>query len=133
MLHVTSIYGALIALIFVALSQKVIRARRLGRVSMGDGGDLSLARRIRAQGNCAEYAPIALFLLALSEAQGTPVVVLHALGISLVAGRLLHGFGFGIDDLDMRARVGGMVLTLTPITVMALGLLGHALWQVVRV
>lgn len=64
-LGITSVYAAAIALLLLALSWRVIEARRAGRVSLGDGGDRALLRRIRAQGNCAEYAPMGLILLAL--------------------------------------------------------------------
>ncbi len=126
MFPVTSFYAALIALVFLVLSARVIRYRRSNKIGLGDDGDKSLLKRMRAQANCAEYAPIALMLLALVEAQGAPLIAVHILGLLLLAGRVLHGWGFSVSPPVMGARVGGMVLTLTMIAAAALGLLAHA-------
>lgn len=48
----------------------VIATRRKSGVSMGDGGEPLLERRMRAQSNAAEYLPIFLILLAIAEMQG---------------------------------------------------------------
>ena len=123
MTPITAFYAALVTILFVALSLAVIRLRRGRRVSMGDAGDRALQRRIRAQANCAEYAPIGLLLLALLELNGTAPILLHAVGLSLLAGRLLHGWGFGRDDMFMAARVPGMLLTVGSIALAAILLL----------
>ncbi|MEO0679422.1 MAG: MAPEG family protein, partial [Pseudomonadota bacterium] len=47
-----------------------LQLRQGAGVSLGDGGDLRLQRRTRAQGNLVEYAPLFLILLALAEMQG---------------------------------------------------------------
>ena len=70
-----------------------------------------LLRRIRVHGNFAEYVPLALFLMALAELQGLPPLILHALGLSLLAGRALHAFGVPRPPEDYRFRVAGMGLT----------------------
>ena len=123
----TSLHAGLIAAIFLALSARVILYRRAHRVSMGDRGDAVLARRIRAQANCAEYAPVGIVLLLLLELQGFGAAILHALGLMLVAGRAIHGWGFTRSDTAMWPRVGGMALTLTMIGICALLLLISAL------
>lgn len=127
MLPVTAIYAALLAFLFIGLSARVILYRRAQGLSLGDEGDRALLQRMRAQANCAEYAPFGLLLLALSEAQGAPAPALHLLGLALLAGRVLHAVGLSADPQVMAARVGGMVLTLTTLTVMAAGLFLHAL------
>lgn len=60
-----------------------------------NGGHAALELAARVQGNCAEYAPIGLLLLALTEAQGAPSLAVHALGLMLLAGRILHFIGYG--------------------------------------
>ena len=127
MLAITSIYAALIALIFLALSIRVIRYRRATRKGLGDEGDKSLLKRMRAQANCAEYAPIGLILLALTEAAGAPGAAVHVLGLTLFLGRVAHGYGFSASPPNMVLRTVGMGLTLTMIGLSALGLLAHAL------
>ena len=125
---VTSLYAALIALLFIALSVRVVRYRRAKQLSMGDHGDNSLLKRTRAHANCAEYAPLSLILLGLAEAQGTPVLALHILGLMMLIGRLAHAYGFSASPPIMNLRVLGMILTYLMIALTALGLLGHAIF-----
>ena len=127
MLAVTSIYAGLIALIFLWLSLRVIRYRRGNSISLGDAGDKSLLKRMRAQANCAEYAPFGLLLLALVELSGAPVLATHVLGALLLAGRALHAWGFSASPPIMNARVLGTAFTLLMILISALGLILHGL------
>lgn len=52
------------------LSWRVIQGRRSSGASLGDGGDTTLERRIRAQRNLTEYAPLFVVLIAILELQG---------------------------------------------------------------
>lgn len=126
MLGLTAVYAGLCGLLMVVLSAGVIRQRGRARVSLGDGGDAGLIRWIRAQGNFAEYVPLALLLLALAEAQGAPAVALHGLGGALVLGRVLHAWGM-VSARDLHpARGAGMVLTFAVLVLTSAGLLAHA-------
>jgi uncharacterized membrane protein YecN with MAPEG domain len=118
MLTVTALYAAALAALFLWLSARVIGARGRARVSLGDGGDAGLLARIRAHGNCAEYAPMGLILMAATELNGAPHWLVHALGLTLLAGRVLHALG--LSHGRMRLRVAGMGLTLTMIGFAAL-------------
>ncbi|MAQ83141.1 MAPEG family protein [Psychromarinibacter halotolerans] len=118
---ITAIYASLLALLFLGLSAWVIRGRYAFRVSQGDGGEALLARRIRAHGNCAEYAPIGVLMLLLAELQGMSPALLHLFGLMLVAGRLSHAIGFGRTPQISRLRIAGMVLTVVAITLAAIG------------
>lgn len=126
--EITPIYAALSALLLVTLSARVITYRRQNHLSLGDEGDKGLLKRMRAQANCAEYVPVALILLLLVELRGAPGIAVHALGITLVIGRVLHGWGFSSRPPIMPMRVSGMVLTLLMIIISALGLLAHSLF-----
>lgn len=128
MVPVTSIYGGALALLFLVLSLRVIRYRRGNRISLGDHGDRALEQRMRAQGNCAEYAPIAVLLLLLAELQGAPGVALHFLGLLVLIGRLAHGYALSATPMNMRLRVIGMVSTLSMILITASGLVLHGLF-----
>ncbi|MEM9278908.1 MAG: MAPEG family protein, partial [Pseudomonadota bacterium] len=68
---VTTIAATVLGVWLVILSLRVISQRRTASVSLGDGGDENLSRRIRAQANLSEYAPTGLILLLLAELQGT--------------------------------------------------------------
>lgn len=128
MISITPLYAGLIALLFIVLSIRVIKVRRGERISLGDGGDSNMTYRIRAQANLAEYAPLALILLAMSEMQGAPAWVVHILGLMLLIGRLMHGWAMSQTPQNLRFRVYGMLLTLIMITFTALANIGHALF-----
>ncbi|MFT6675992.1 MAG: putative membrane protein YecN with MAPEG domain [Sulfitobacter sp.] len=125
---VTPLYAALIALLFLGLSWRVISYRRAKHLSLGDTGDKNLLKRMRAQANCAEYAPLALVLMLLSELSGAPELVLHLMGSALLLGRVLHALGFAATPQKIILRQIGMLLTLLMIALSALGLIGHALF-----
>ncbi len=119
MLPITSFYASLIAVVFLLLSARVIMYRRKNRLSLGDEGDKSLLKRMRAQANCAEYAPFALLLLALIEMTQTPNLIVHILGLMILAGRVLHGYGFSHSPPIMNFRVAGTALTLSMLALSA--------------
>ncbi|KIN60493.1 Membrane-associated protein in eicosanoid and glutathione metabolism [Sulfitobacter noctilucae] len=123
----TPLYAGLLALIFVVLSWRVILYRRANLISLGDSGDKALLKRMRAQANCAEYAPVAIILMLLAELSGAPGVAVHTLGIAFVTGRILHAIGFSATPQKIGLRQIGMVLTLMGITFSALGLILHGL------
>ncbi|AXT25406.1 hypothetical protein D1823_01615 [Ruegeria sp. AD91A] len=120
MLAITPIYAALIAILYVALSVKVILQRRSDKISVGDGGSKLMIKAIRTHSNCAEYAPIALLLIAMVELQGAGGLILHGLGLMLLAGRLLHAYGFGRTPQIVILRQAGMSLTFLAILIAAI-------------
>ena len=127
LLHVTPIYAGLLALLFILLSARVI-GRRIGAgVSLGDGGDARLMRRIRVQGNFAEYAPFGVLLLAVAELAGAAPLWLHLCGLLLLAGRIGHAIGLGAEPQIMILRRAGMVATFTALGALGLTCLGLAL------
>lgn len=111
MFAITGTYAAILTLLFMFLSARVIVYRRVNRISLGDAGDPVLLSRIRAQGNCVEYAPLGIVLMALAEGQGSAPFWLHVCGILLTAGRLSHGLNFTLQLRQVLLRSGGMVLT----------------------
>jgi hypothetical protein len=120
-MSVTPIYAGLLALLFVLLSLRVIGMRRSARVALGDGGNPALLRRQRVHGNFAEYAPLALLLMALAELQNLPDWMIHAIGIFLLVGRVAHAYGVGSEPETPRARVFGMALTFVALGAGAVG------------
>ena len=61
--RIVLLYAALLGLILVYLSYRVVSYRVKYKVGIGDGGNTKLARAIRVQGNFVEYVPIALLLI----------------------------------------------------------------------
>ncbi|MCC7049728.1 MAG: MAPEG family protein [Alphaproteobacteria bacterium] len=125
--QITLLYAGLAALLLLALSVYVIRLRWRYLVGLGDGGQPVLARAIRVHANFVEYTPIALILLFLLERAGYAPGVVHALGASLVAGRLAHAWGLARDDGPSVGRALGVALTFGMLLVAALLALYSAL------
>lgn len=117
---ITPIYAGLVALLFVFLSFRVIRARRQSKVPLGDGGDRLLLRRLRAQGNLAEYAPMIIVLMALGELQDASGLLIHVIGLCLLGGRCIHAYGVSREPETYALRVTGMALTFTAMIMGAL-------------
>ena len=108
---VVSVYAALLTLLFIALSVRTIRLRRRLRIAIGDADHIEMRRAMRVHANFAEYVPLALLLIYLTEISGAPVLLVHALGISLLVGRVAHAYGVSQVDENFRFRVFGMVMT----------------------
>lgn len=112
---ITALYAGLLAPILVLLSVRVIGQRRSARVAIGHGEDQTLLRRMRVHANFTEYVPMALILLALAENLKTTPLLLHVMGLALLAGRLLHAYGVSQDKENINVRVVGMSLTFAAI------------------
>ncbi|MEO1329074.1 MAG: MAPEG family protein [Pseudomonadota bacterium] len=126
-LPITSFYVGVLALLFLALSFNVSLGRIKGQVSLGDGGDKGLMRRIRAQANAAEYLPLALIILALVEGSTAPPWVAHLFGSALVVGRLFHAYALTKRGAPLAFRQIGVLLTWGVLFFGGLGLIGHSL------
>ncbi|MEX1108940.1 MAG: MAPEG family protein [Dongiaceae bacterium] len=87
------LYAGLLGLIALVLSVNVTMLRGKKKILFGDGGDRELMFAIRRFGNFAEYAPLGLILLGLASAGGAVGWFIHAAGIALVAGRVIHPLG----------------------------------------
>jgi hypothetical protein len=116
---ITAHYTSILLVLLLVLSIRVIMARRSAGVAIGDGGNPSLARRIRVQANLVEYAPMVLIAMAVSEAMMAHPAALHTIGLLLVAGRLLHAFGVSQDREKLVIRTAGMLLTFASVAVAA--------------
>ena len=130
-LEIVPVYGAFLAILFLTLSVRVIRARRRQKVALGDGGDIVVRRAMRVQANFAEYAPFCLLLIAFAELGGAPGLLVHGLCLTLLTGRLIHAFGVSCATEDLRYRVGGMSLTFATFAGAALANLGLSLFNLV--
>lgn len=117
---ITALYAVPLVLLFLVLTFRTIGYRRSQRISVGDGGDKELQKRMRVHANCAEYVPIGLLVIALAESLSAPAALLHSLGAGLVGGRILHAYGMSQKPQIIQMRVAGMVLTTAVIAAGAL-------------
>lgn len=112
-MNILSLYAALLALLFVALSIRTLRLRRRLRIGLGDAGNEQMLRAMRVHSNFAEYVPLSLFLIYLAEAQGAHALFIHILGLCLLSGRLSHAYGVSQANENYTFRVVGMTMTFT--------------------
>ena len=124
---IVSKYIAVLALMMLVLAWQVIAIRRRDRISLGDGGDKVLGRRIRVFGNFSEYTPMIIGLLIACELSGVSAWKLHVIGVMAIIGRILHALSFQDFVKDIKAhlllRQPGMVMTLLSILLGAIFLL----------
>lgn len=111
-LPATCTAAILMGLLLVVMTAGIGLMRRHSQISIGDGGDKLLARRVRGHANAAEQIPIALILLALVEVQGAAPGITWGIVVALVAGRLLHAAQFWFRYAPFMMRPIGVVITL---------------------
>jgi uncharacterized membrane protein YecN with MAPEG domain len=121
--YLAATYTAILALMLVALSARVIQLRYIHQVVFGDGDNVQLTRAVRGQGNFTEYVPLALIAILCLELLGQSPWLIHATGGALVAGRIAHGICFGFCENAPRLRRAGMILTFAALIIGAVGIL----------
>ncbi|EGN74425.1 MAPEG superfamily protein [Idiomarina sp. A28L] len=92
-LPVTSLFAALLTLLYLVLAVRIIRLRWRDRVGIGNGEAVDLQAAVRIHGNFIEYVPLALILLGLMELNGANPVLLYGLGGLLFLARINHAIG----------------------------------------
>ena len=118
--RIVLLYAALLGLILVYLSYRVVSYRVKYKVGIGDGGNAKLARAIRVQGNFVEYVPIALLLIFFVELAGFSAWVVHVLGVTLLGGRVWHAQGLGASSGMSRGRFVGTCISWLTISTAAI-------------
>ena len=116
---ITALYASLLVPLYVLLAARIILMRFSARVSVGDGGDKDLLRRMRVHANFAEYVPFALLLMGLAESLALDARLLHGVGIVLALGRYAHAYGMSRRKDILPLRTGGMIATLSVLIVLA--------------
>lgn len=123
-LEIAALYAGVNILILLVLAVLVVAGRRKHKITLGDGGNQDFTRAVRAHANASEYVPaglVGILILALME-PAAPLWLLHASGISLTLGRILHGFGLHTGVLNF-GRMFGMVLTWLAYLMIGAGLI----------
>lgn len=124
-LYTVGFYAGLLGLVAIWLGAHVGKTRGQVKIFMGDGGNPQLIRAMRGQGNFTENVPLTLVFLTLMALLGTPVWVLHTLGVMLVVGRILHAVHFCANDAPAWQRAVGFGLSFLVLVVSTLGLIAH--------
>lgn len=126
---VSALYVIFGAMLLIKLSFDVVKLRTQYRVAYGDGGFYELQTAIRIHGNAVEYIPIGLLLLIIMEMNGTPNWTLHACGLMLMTGRVLHSLG--LRQREFNWRRAGMSATYAALVLMVLLNIWYLPWELV--
>jgi uncharacterized membrane protein YecN with MAPEG domain len=105
------------ALVNMWLAVRCGQVRSKEKISIGDGGNDLLARRMRAHSNFAEFAPIVLILIGLLELGLGTSTWLWVVAMAFIVGRVLHGIG-----MDGQDRLRGIGIMITMLATVGLGL-----------
>lgn len=121
-LPITLCAAAAAAAINLWLSVRIGMIRGAKKISIGDGGDMELIARMRAQANFVENTPIVVVLIAVIELARTGNIWLAGVAGIYMLGRVGHGIGMDGGPLRFLRGVG----TLTTM----LAQLGLGVWAV---
>ena len=125
--HAAALWAGLHLILLLVLSVLVTRQRRKHRVEIGDGGVPALQQAIRAFGNATEYVPAALAGLGVLAIAGAPPLLIHPIGLVLLVGRVLHGFGLSRSTAATWPRAVGVLATWIAYVATAAALLFYAI------
>lgn len=118
LLPITLVAAGGAALINFWLATRIGSVRRAEKISVGDGGNMRLIARMRAQANFIEYGPLTVILIGLVElAQGPSVWLWAAMALFLI-GRVLHAIGMDGNVLRQGRSIG---TALTFLVMLGLG------------
>ncbi|WP_422344905.1 MAPEG family protein [Parasphingorhabdus sp.] len=110
-LPITLTIAGAAALVNIWLMIRVGQVRTSEKVSVGDGGNEKVIRRMRAHANFGESLPIILILIAVIELATGSSTWLWIVGGLYMLGRVAHGIGMDGGKLG-KGRMIGTVLTM---------------------
>lgn len=119
-LPITLTIAGAAALLAIWLGWRVGQLRLSEKVSVGDGGNERLLRRMRAQANFTEYTPFVLILIGAIELGAGTSWWLWLVGGVYILGRIAHAIG--MDGAGTLRQIGIWITMLT--------LLGLALYAI---
>jgi uncharacterized membrane protein YecN with MAPEG domain len=106
------VYVGINALVMLILGLMVTRARLKTQTEIGDGGGKpEMTGPLRAHANNTEYVPMALLLMWSLVSLGASFWLIHAVGLPLTIGRVLHGIGLSRSTGTSPLRFVGILLT----------------------
>ena len=109
---ITLFYTSLLGLLYAVLAARVGSYRTHSGIGFGTGDDPELMLRMRVQANFVEYVPFTLVLMALVESLSASRYGLHAMGATLLIGRVLHAIGLSRGPVPNLPRELGAGLTM---------------------
>lgn len=112
-IHTSPIYIGILTLMMMVFGVRVSALRNKFKVSLGTGDQPELQRAVRVFGNMAEWIPMILITLVVSEMLGAPQWLIHVVGIALIVGRLATLPGIRPDQTNAARAVAAMLTLLS--------------------
>jgi uncharacterized membrane protein YecN with MAPEG domain len=109
-LPTTLCFAAAAVLVNFWLGMRCGQLRHSEKISIGDGGNDRLIRRMRAQANFGEQTPLTVILVGLVELAGKGGQWLAPAVAVFILGRIAHAFG--MDDSFKPGRGIGMLTSM---------------------
>jgi uncharacterized protein len=114
-LPITLLAAALAAILNIWLAVRCGQVRTKEKVSVGDGGNDAVIRRMRAHSNFVENTPFFLALVALIElakGSGSPTWLYYVV-VAYFIGRIAHAFG--MDGWKLGRPIGTLTAMLAQV------------------
>ena len=109
--HAAALWVGLHLILLLVLSVLVVRQRRAHGVVLGDDNIPELTQAVRAFGNATEYVPAGLIAIAVLAIVGAPPMEVHAMGVLLFVGRMVHAVGLSRSGGSSILRSAGVIAT----------------------
>jgi uncharacterized membrane protein YecN with MAPEG domain len=109
-LPTTLCFAAAAVLVNFWLGMRCGQLRHSEKISIGDGGNERLIRRMRAQANFGEQTPLTVVLVGLIELAGKGGQWLAPAAAVFILGRIAHAYG--MDDSFKPGRGIGMLTAM---------------------
>ena len=120
---ITLLFAACAALINLWLAIRCGRVRVSEKIMHGDGGSPLLGRRMCAQLNFAENAPLVLILTLALELAGTPSSWLWGIAAAFLIGRICHALGMDAENGSPLRTIGVALTMLITLILIVLALI----------
>ncbi len=121
-LPTTLCFAAAAALINFWLGIRCGKIRQSEKISVGDGGNDTLIRRMRAQANFAEQTPLTVILVGLVELAGKGGQWLAPAAAVFVIGRIAHCLGME-GNFNAGRPIGMLTAMLFQLVLIVVGVL----------
>lgn len=123
---ITGLYAGLLGLIYLGLCALVVKMRLKHDAGLGDKKIEEVQRAIRVHGNFAEYVPLIVIMMAITEStlpySWTPFL-LHGLGIAMIIARVAHAYGLAKPEGTAPGRMMGILMTFCILLILSIALI----------
>jgi hypothetical protein len=125
--HAAALWAGLNLILLLVLSVRVVQLRRHHRVALGDADIPHLTQAVRAFGNASEYVPAGLIAIVVLAMVSPQPLVVHAVGLTLFVGRVVHAIGLSRTGGASLPRAAGVLITWVAYIVAGVALLFYAI------